>query len=488
VKGIHYHCSSLDEDEAPAPRHDRGYPERLRAKVRKNALRWLDDEVTKLWPGAQTPAGKFDWSLLHDWDGTAGEARFDAQHHCAIVHPSDRYVRSHPGSVATRLRGWESGYDNVILAGDWTKNSMSVGCLESATASGIEAARCLDPRVERSSYDWLPDRDPTNPGGGGGAPGVKRKYIVRTGEMLVPPPVKLVTRLSSFFVRADYARLEELCASHLNLDPSLRYRPAGEFVVFYCSNMQHDTAAGSIDELDFGVWVPVFATNESGTAVRALTYTPFLWVTDSPSLVGGRAIYGFPKHLADNTLPVVGAPARFTVVPSVVIKDRAEKGPLVTIARKSGGLWQGNQGAWGMHEIKEALTVLGLVHPIAVQPELIADLLLPGGGMPTVFLKQFPDVNGSWDACYQAITETEIEVLGEPKGGPLDGDYEVEILRCRSHAIVDLLGLRNADGPPRTRFDAQGRSFDVLDVVLDGWMEFTAEVQPGQVKWCSIGA
>src|SRR5207253_1423753 len=140
-----------------------------------------------------------------------------AQHHCATVHPSDRYVRARPGSVATRLRGWESGYGNVVLAGDWTRNSMSVGCLESATASGIEAARCLDPRVDRSSYDWLPDR-PASPGGGGGVPAGKRQYIVRTGEMLVPPPVKLVTKLSSFFVRADYATLERLCANHLNLD------------------------------------------------------------------------------------------------------------------------------------------------------------------------------------------------------------------------------------------------------------------------------
>ena len=37
----------------------------------------------------------------------------------------------------------DSGYANLVLAGDWTRNGLSVGCVESATLSGLQAARAL---------------------------------------------------------------------------------------------------------------------------------------------------------------------------------------------------------------------------------------------------------------------------------------------------------------------------------------------------------
>ena len=500
VKGIHYHCSSLDEVEAPAPRYDHEYPRRLRALVRDNAVRWLDGEVKHLWPGAATPAGTFDWNVLHDWNGSAGKSRFDAQHYCAVVHPSDRYVRATPRSNAKRLRGWQSGYDNVTLAGDWTKSAMSIGCLESATMSGIEAARCLDPRIAKAVYDWLPDRDETeahatallaatpqaaaSTDAAVNAPGAAPlQYVRRTCEMMVPPPVSLVSNVYTFFVEADHDRLKELCARQLNLAPGLRYQPAGSFVVFYCARMDHETSAGDIDELDFGVWVPVFALDEHGNAAAAYTYTPFLWVDDSPSLVGGRSIYGFPKHVGKLSMPKVGDPARFELSTSVLLSRRASRGPLLTISRTDAPTWQPPGKRWDLGAIHDVLGVLKRFNPTTPRLSLLRDLLAPDAGMPMVFLKQFPEINGTWDACYQAITETHVDIIGDRDGGPLDGDYEVQLLRCASHRIVEQLGLRNPGGkPPRSRQDAAG-SYDVLDAVLAGWMSFTATVKPGNVVW-----
>ena len=65
------------------------------------------------------------------------------------VDPSDRYVQSVPGTERYRLRPDESGYDNLILAGDWTDSGMNAGCIEAATMSGLEAANAV---LGRSRY------------------------------------------------------------------------------------------------------------------------------------------------------------------------------------------------------------------------------------------------------------------------------------------------------------------------------------------------
>jgi uncharacterized protein with NAD-binding domain and iron-sulfur cluster len=54
------------------------------------------------------------------------------------------------------LRADESGYDNLVLAGDWTDNGLNAGCIEAATLSGLQAANALlgRPRLHRISGDY----------------------------------------------------------------------------------------------------------------------------------------------------------------------------------------------------------------------------------------------------------------------------------------------------------------------------------------------
>jgi uncharacterized protein with NAD-binding domain and iron-sulfur cluster len=59
------------------------------------------------------------------------------------IDPSDRYVQSVPGSDKYRLRSDESGYDNLVLAGDWTDSGYNAGCIEAAVMSGLQAANAL---------------------------------------------------------------------------------------------------------------------------------------------------------------------------------------------------------------------------------------------------------------------------------------------------------------------------------------------------------
>ncbi len=73
-------------------------------------------------------------------------ARLDAQYLRANVDPSDRYVLSLPGTGRLRLRADESGYDNLVLAGDWIDSGLNAGCIEAAVVSGIQAGNALTGR------------------------------------------------------------------------------------------------------------------------------------------------------------------------------------------------------------------------------------------------------------------------------------------------------------------------------------------------------
>ena len=95
-----------------------------------------------MWPGAGS-AGAFNWNVLFTEGTLEGAAGFDSQYWRANVNPSDRYVLSLPGSTAYRLAPDASGFDNLFLAGDWVKNGLDFGCIESAVMGGFLASRAL---------------------------------------------------------------------------------------------------------------------------------------------------------------------------------------------------------------------------------------------------------------------------------------------------------------------------------------------------------
>ncbi len=141
ARAVAYFCGSLDApwptDEDPA-RYVRRYTERVRA----DAVQFLNRDVALWFPKAVSEAG-FAWELLCGANGRRGAAAVDTQHVSVNIDPSDRYVQSVPGSDRYRLRPDESGYDNLVLAGDWTDCGMNAGCIEAAVRSGLQAANVL---------------------------------------------------------------------------------------------------------------------------------------------------------------------------------------------------------------------------------------------------------------------------------------------------------------------------------------------------------
>jgi uncharacterized protein with NAD-binding domain and iron-sulfur cluster len=155
VRGIAYFCGVLD---------DRGGEDHTQAtaRVKDNALAFAHTQIGPLWPRAvgRDPNGPIEWKLLAGSGRRLGPARLDAQYWRANTTPSERYVLTPAGSVDDRLAAEESGVENLVLAGDWTRNGIDGGCVEAAMTSGMQAARALighDRRYTGESPTWLTD-------------------------------------------------------------------------------------------------------------------------------------------------------------------------------------------------------------------------------------------------------------------------------------------------------------------------------------------
>lgn len=155
-RGISYFCSVFPDAESPRHRSDVDYALRCRETVKRSAMRFLKREARHLWPRS-TRNGKFRWDLLVDpresersAHRTADESAFDSQFWNANVNPSDRYCLTVPGSVRFRISPLDNTYDNLTVAGDWTRCGFDQGCVEAAVMSGRLAAHAISglPRLE----------------------------------------------------------------------------------------------------------------------------------------------------------------------------------------------------------------------------------------------------------------------------------------------------------------------------------------------------
>ncbi|HET9876336.1 MAG TPA: FAD-dependent oxidoreductase, partial [Mycobacterium sp.] len=138
---VAYFCGTLDATW-PTAEVGPGYLRRYEQHVQDTVADYIEHHLGPYFPRAVGERG-FNWHLLSGVNGERGSAALRTQHVSVNVDPSDRYVQSVPGTDRYRLRPDESGYDNLVLAGDWTDSGMNAGCIEAATLSGLEAANAL---------------------------------------------------------------------------------------------------------------------------------------------------------------------------------------------------------------------------------------------------------------------------------------------------------------------------------------------------------
>lgn len=144
-KALWYFSGAMSE-ELSNGLMDQGYPTRQTDRVKHQAIQYLQATVGYLLPWASatwSPMG-LNFNLLYTIDdNTDGVSRFESQFWRANIDPSERYVLAPAGSTNHRLEAGGSGFDNLILAGDWIYNGLNVGSFEGAVMGGKLAAHAI---------------------------------------------------------------------------------------------------------------------------------------------------------------------------------------------------------------------------------------------------------------------------------------------------------------------------------------------------------
>lgn len=171
---VSYFCGTqIGPDVAPPPGKS-DFELRMTADAKSAALDFLRCSMTTLLPFTSdgtrpsppsngTPmtadwprgAGAFDWGVLVDPKNRSGEARFEAQYWRSNSGPSERCTIAQPGSIKYRMAPDATGYDNLIITGDWTDNGLYLASMEGAVQSGILAARAISGRPFPIVNDWF---------------------------------------------------------------------------------------------------------------------------------------------------------------------------------------------------------------------------------------------------------------------------------------------------------------------------------------------
>ncbi len=498
-KGIAYFCAVLP-DSTPETE--------AASSVRAGAARFLEREAAAIWPRA-FDHGAFEWNLMFDPLGREGAERLDAQYFRANVAGTDRYVTTPAGSVDSRLAPGDSGFENLALAGDWTRTGIDGGCVEAAVIAGERAADFIIQRRGRPR-----------------TPAPQRRYVEYGALATAPGPLLCeAARLYCFFVETDRARVQRLCDRVLKAPTggALRYRvPRFPPVILTFGTIAglrslHPDHAdrGTASEPEAALWVPTVAQRfENGSYVddHLAIFMPYIWVDDPIAFASGREVYGFAKtqgwmRRLDDPRGTSGSVSRDRTpdppeelaldvygVPEFGPASEMHRRRLITIRRRgqrrsgerSGEAGTETEGVEMASLINHFMSefdpsradgpdlagrrsVRSLSHPVAgarAQARVMSELLVEQA-VRHVFLKQIRDATSGELAALQQVIEARSSVVGRSlRWRRLSGQYELHVESLASHPLEDELGLPS-DQVIRRAFAA----------------EFGFRMEPGVVAW-----
>lgn len=497
-KSLHYLTGTYKTELYKQPSTDPSVPATAQADLRTQALAWMDKLSYWIFPKA-CDRTQFSYDSLTDPNNGSGVQRFDAQFLRANIDPNECCVGSAAGTTRYRLFPQESGFDNLVLAGEATRHGFNTTTIEGAVMSGMAASRaiCGQPRTI-VGYDFLrlkPSqrerrsvmqslRDCLSSFGRGAtsltpAASTLPRFISWVGHgaaSLAPPGVFTGATAHLFAFESRAAAMQQLVDKLLN--PAgrgvVRYRTFMDRAVITFMDIQRCTSAidaiGWLPGRECAMWIPLLEMRE-GHLPRVVLWAPYIFINYTIGMLTGREVWGWAKvsaaiEVADDC---AAAPATFTCR-TTVFDPMDPKTPGVSaslICVASPRPLAGRQATWSTGP--EALK--GIAGDLfAGLEKTVVDALSLEPILPAVAMKQFRD---SWDstaACYQAVVDSPVKVTRFGSGGLLPpGDFKVQIATCDSHQIVrDFCGV--APQPGST----------TLDVKWAAWVSLDFEVPPGR--------
>ncbi|MDE2435058.1 MAG: FAD-dependent oxidoreductase, partial [Sphingomonadales bacterium] len=149
---IYYFCGPLSLEKSIPPPEAGQFPIAENVAAGTRAAEWMRSNLQFLLPGSmftgypQSFPDTLDFAILYDLENgkmIPASGHFDQQYWRANVDPSERYVLSCKNTTQYRVHSGDTGYDNLIFAGDWTATGLNYGCVEAAVMSGMEASRAI---------------------------------------------------------------------------------------------------------------------------------------------------------------------------------------------------------------------------------------------------------------------------------------------------------------------------------------------------------
>ena len=143
IQHVSYFTGPQPGPKRAPPLHERDFPAQQLREARSSALDFLERRLKQLLPGVERSDGSFDWDVLVDHEGRSGPERLNAQYVRSNCEPSERCTLALPGSARFRMKAGDTGFNNLVVTGDWTDNGIYLACVEGAVASGVFAARAI---------------------------------------------------------------------------------------------------------------------------------------------------------------------------------------------------------------------------------------------------------------------------------------------------------------------------------------------------------
>ena len=355
-RSLAYFCGVMKDDACgilpPGPQP--GYFLKAHEQAKENARVWLHQYTGELWPLGTCPRlPDLDYQILYRPGGGSDAQRFDYQWFSANVDLTARYVLALPGTTRLRLKAGESGFSNLLLAGDWVRNGLNYGCVESAVLGGFQAARAItgfpsalygetDGTANTPFAATRPKRpallavvEPANQSSSArAAPSPANKtsiepligdHVRRGGLDVLPAPWRCDdVQLDAFYLHGDLDALQALCDRMIN-QPSqgcLVFKPSTRHVVLTFQRLHNlrslapgcETLGGhTYCEAAFWVFTQRFDRQGHKIGDQALLI-PYIFAENSVAVATGREVYGYPKEYATVGMPLRGAaPDDYTV-------------------------------------------------------------------------------------------------------------------------------------------------------------------------------
>jgi Acetoacetate decarboxylase (ADC) len=292
---------------------------------------------------------------------------------------------------------------------------------------------------------------------------------------IAPPGIFTGAKAHSFVFEANKAAMQKTVDTLLN--PAGAGQVSYDVAVGYGFVSFMDIAkcwsgtdpSGWLPGRETAFWIPLIEKHANPLDDRLVFWAPYIFINYPIGMVVGRETWGWPKTIGDISVAAdnPSAPMQFGCVtgyfPKLSSDVRGETGMLFQVTQSTPG--SAETSVWDSAEDAIAGLIGGTLGGLAMH---LAKALHIQPEVPCVALQQYRMPGATQMACYQAITHSPIGVDAFTGGGPLSGDFSIEITTCESHQIVqDFLGT--APSPGSTK----------IPVSFAAWIDMDFRTLPG---------